>query len=201
MINLNDYPRALADYDAAIALEPGDAYGFTVRGNAKLDSGNPAGALADYNEALRIKPDYPFARENRAYAYFNTGDYKRAVEELTFVIDNEPTARLHVRRGHAHAMLEDRDRELADYAQAIARDPGFIEAYQQRADSYLARNKFGLAVADLTKVIELTPDDPRVWHARAAAYKLMNDTDKAAADESEAKQRERASFLRMIGTR
>jgi hypothetical protein len=29
----------------------------------------------------------------------------------------------------------------------------------------------------------------------------MNDTDKAAADESEAKQRERASFLRMIGTR
>jgi tetratricopeptide (TPR) repeat protein len=113
LINLNDYPRALADYDAAIALEPGDAYGFTVRGNAKLDSGNPAGALADYNEALRIKPDYAFARENRAYAYFNTGDYKRAVEELTFVIDDEPTARLHVRRGHAHAMLEDRDRELA----------------------------------------------------------------------------------------
>lgn len=200
-IKLNDYPRALADYDVAVRLEPGDAYGFTVRGNAKLDSGDPAGALADYNAALRIKPDYPFARENRAYAYFNTRDYTRAVEDLTFVIDHEPTARLHVRRAVAHGMLGQHDRELADYAQAIAHDPGFIEAYRQRAESYLGRNKFGLAVADLTKVIELAPDDPRVWHARAAAYKLMNVTDKAAADESEAKQRERASFLRMIGTR
>jgi len=201
LIKLNEYPRALADFDSAVALEPQDAYGLTVRGNAKLDSGNPAGALADYNEALRIKPDYPLARENRAYAYFNTRDYTRAVEDLTFVIDHEPTARLHVRRGVAHGMLGQHDRELDDFARAIARDPGFIEAYRQRADSYLARNKFGLAVADLTKVIELAPDDPRVWHARAAAYKLMNDTDKAAADESEAKQRERASFLRMIGTR
>jgi len=68
-------------------------------------------------------------------------------------------------------MLGQHDRELDDYARAIASDPGFIEAYRQRADSYLARNKFGLAVADLTKVIELTPDDPRVWHARAAARK------------------------------
>jgi len=201
LIDLNDYPRALADYDAAIALEPGDAYGFTVRGNAKLDSGNPAGALADYNEALRIKPDYAFARENRAYAYFNTGDYKRAVEELTFVIDDEPTARLHVRRGHAHAMLEDRDRELADYAQAIARDPGFIDAYRQRADAYLERREFDRAIADLSKVIELAPDEPRYWYARAAAYKLMNDMDKAAADENEAQLRERAKFKRLIGTR
>ena len=43
-------------------------------------------------------------------------------------------------------------------------------------------------------------------HLRALGGEIVpsyasRDTDKAAADESEAKQRERASFLRMIGTR
>jgi len=42
-----DYEHAIADFDAAIKIDPRYATAFYNRGNSKLNSGDKAGAIAD----------------------------------------------------------------------------------------------------------------------------------------------------------
>lgn len=51
-----DNKRAIADYDAAIKIEPHYAAAFYNRGNARLDLGDRNGAIADYRQALKLDP-------------------------------------------------------------------------------------------------------------------------------------------------
>jgi tetratricopeptide (TPR) repeat protein len=53
-----DYARAIADFDAAIMLEPHYATAFYNRANAKLNAGDKAGAIADYRQALALRPGF-----------------------------------------------------------------------------------------------------------------------------------------------
>ena len=53
-----DYERAIADFDAAIKIDPRYATAFYNRGNSKLNSGDRAGAIADYRQALELRPGF-----------------------------------------------------------------------------------------------------------------------------------------------
>ena len=61
--NLNQYQRAIQDFDEAIRLNPRVAETYNNRGSAYNMLGQHQRALQDYNEALRIDPQY-----TRAYA-------------------------------------------------------------------------------------------------------------------------------------
>ena len=58
-----DYERAIADFDAAIKIDPRYATAFYNRGNSKLNSGDKAGAIADYREALELRPGFKEAAD------------------------------------------------------------------------------------------------------------------------------------------
>lgn len=55
----HDPDGAIADFDAAIRLEPGFGDAYFSRANAKMAKRDAAGALADLSEAVRLKPDIP----------------------------------------------------------------------------------------------------------------------------------------------
>jgi len=58
-----DYERAIADFDAAIKIDPRYATAFYNRGNSKLNSGDRAGAIADYRQALELRPGFKEAAD------------------------------------------------------------------------------------------------------------------------------------------
>jgi tetratricopeptide (TPR) repeat protein len=58
-----DYARAIADFDAAIKLEPHYATAFYNRANAKLNAGDKTGAIADYRQALALRPGFKEAAD------------------------------------------------------------------------------------------------------------------------------------------
>ena len=53
-----DYADAVADFDAAIKLDPHYATAFYNRANAKLNTGDKQGAIADYRQALQLHPGF-----------------------------------------------------------------------------------------------------------------------------------------------
>jgi tetratricopeptide (TPR) repeat protein len=55
--NKQDYDHAIADFGAAIRLNPGDATALLGRAEAKLKAGDPAGAEADVAAAKALRPD------------------------------------------------------------------------------------------------------------------------------------------------
>jgi hypothetical protein len=57
--------RAIADYDAALKVDPAFAEALNNRGMAWRSKGDRRRALADFDAALKLKPDYDAARTNR----------------------------------------------------------------------------------------------------------------------------------------
>src|SRR5262249_36875863 len=48
--------QAVAFFDHAIALHPGDAQAYHMRANLRDDIGDTDGALVDYDQTIRLKP-------------------------------------------------------------------------------------------------------------------------------------------------
>jgi tetratricopeptide (TPR) repeat protein len=64
-----DLDGAIADYDQAIRLNPGDHFAFNNRANTWRDKGDLDRAIADYTEALRLDPGYTAVYINRGLIY------------------------------------------------------------------------------------------------------------------------------------
>jgi tetratricopeptide (TPR) repeat protein len=60
---LRDYPRAVAEFDRAIAADPRDPVSFYNRGFCRLMLGDRAGAAEDFRAVLRLDPGNAAARQ------------------------------------------------------------------------------------------------------------------------------------------
>ena len=69
-----DYYRAIADYDAAIQLNPNDPIVFSNRGIAYGSEGVIDRAIADFNEAIRLDPNFAEAFAHRGLLRLKRGD-------------------------------------------------------------------------------------------------------------------------------
>lgn len=106
-----DRDSALKDYDAAIALNPGDFFAFNNRANVRRDKDDLAGAIADYTEAVRLEPAYAAAYVNRGLLQERAGDVEQARESFDAALA-APGAKFRNSPG-AHQIARERLRALA----------------------------------------------------------------------------------------
>jgi tetratricopeptide (TPR) repeat protein len=77
------------------------------------------------------------------------------------------------------AMTEDKDKQLADFDEAVKADPENTQAWQGRALLYLEKGESEKAVADLTKLVEKDGDNPAAIGALAEALTNLKKYDEA----------------------
>jgi len=75
------YDRALADYDAALALEP-DVYTYNARGALIASLGQLDEAIADYARAAELDADYSETYFNLGYAHKLLGEKEQAIADF-----------------------------------------------------------------------------------------------------------------------
>src|SRR5438034_263795 len=78
--------RAIADYDAAIRLEPDLAIAFNNRCVAQAILGRMAQAVSDCDRALQLSPDNAAFLDSRGEAFLRGHDYARAVADYDAAI-------------------------------------------------------------------------------------------------------------------
>jgi tetratricopeptide (TPR) repeat protein len=123
--NKSDDEKALADYEAALALNPQYASPYNGRGNIKADRNDLDGALADYNEALRLDPRNAQFLRNRGLTLFKKGDYAAARADYDLSIESDAkNAFTWYNRAETLEKLGEKDLALADYRKALEVDPG-----------------------------------------------------------------------------
>lgn len=71
---------------------------------------------------------------------------------------------------------------IADYTDAIRRNPTDASAYYNRGNAYSARGDTDRAIADYTATIRLDPTHADAYYNRGNAYSNKGDTDRALAD-------------------
>ena len=80
----------------------------------------------------------------------------------------------------------DNDRAIADFNQAITRDPKSANTYNNRGIAYQLNGDNARAIDDFNQVIRLAPKLAEPYNNRGEAYKSNGDFDKAIADLTEA---------------
>ena len=88
---LADYEEAILDYNKALELSPTEiCLVYSMRGNAKRNSGDFDGAISDQNKALDFDPLYADGYFNRGIAKFNKGDFDGAIQDYSQVLKINP---------------------------------------------------------------------------------------------------------------
>jgi tetratricopeptide (TPR) repeat protein len=178
-----DYDRAIADYDAAIRLNPTSAGIYNNRGFAHDNKGNFDRAIADFNEAIRLDPKIAMVYANRGVSYNNKGDYDRAIADFTEAIRLDPKALApYANRGFAYDKKGDGERAIADYTEAIRISPKDGALYADRGFSYITKGDYDLAIADLNEAVRLAPRHANAYAHRGNAYRKTGDRDRALRD-------------------
>jgi tetratricopeptide (TPR) repeat protein len=77
-LQLNDWKKAIKDFDAFLAVQPDFVNGYLNRGIALLNVKKTDEALADFNRGLQINPRLPNLYRARALAYKIKGDTTQA---------------------------------------------------------------------------------------------------------------------------
>lgn len=119
-----NYDKAIADYDAAVRLDPGYANAYYNRGIAYASSGRPVQAIADYDAVLRLKPGFAPAYFGRGNAYDALARYDQAIGSFDAALRLSPgyTA-AYANRGIVYAKRGDQARAIADFKRALILDP------------------------------------------------------------------------------
>jgi lipoprotein NlpI len=75
---------------------------------------------------------------------------------------------------------------MADYDQAIALDPKYAKAYNNRGYAYITKGDLDRAMADYDQAIALDPKSAYAYNGRGNAYATEGDFDHAIADYNQA---------------
>lgn len=119
---------ALADYDAAIRLDPDFAEAFEGRGVLRYDTRRYENAVADLTTAIGMKRSLN-ALLHRGQSHLLLRDYKSALADFDAALVFAPErGELYRMRGVAREFLGRREAAIADYLTALKKDPGDREA-------------------------------------------------------------------------
>jgi tetratricopeptide (TPR) repeat protein len=171
---LGRYAEALADYGAAIRLDPNLAMAYANRGATYHDLSRHAEALADFDTAIRLDPNLAMAYANRGATYHDLSRHAEALADFDTAIRIDPNdADAYANRGATYAALGQHTKALADYDAAIRIDPNSDHAYNNRGATYADLGKRTEALADYDAAIRLDPNYARAYFNRGVTYHTL----------------------------
>jgi tetratricopeptide (TPR) repeat protein len=188
LLDKRDCDGALADFDAAVRLQPDDSNNHGGRGlvfySCKHDF---AQAAAAFTEVIRLSPRDAAAYDIRANARKYLGDLDGAIADDTVAIRLAPTFGMYYgNRAISWAEKGDALRALADFNRDIQIEPTVAAVFGNRGEFFLARKDNDQAIADFTEAIRLDPRYSKAYSNRSDAWRQKGDLDRSLADADQA---------------
>ena len=168
------YQEAIADFTAAIKLDPGNAAAFTNRALAYRQIKREDAALADFDHAIQANPQH-------APAYVGRGMvYRQRNEPVVVPVGLAAVAQAFHARGLIYQRQGDNARAITDFDNAIDRDPFAAAPYQARGQSLVATGKNDQAIEDFNAALNVDNKNADAWAGLGLAYERAGNRQKAA---------------------
>ncbi|TWT33356.1 tetratricopeptide repeat protein [Blastopirellula retiformator] len=154
---------ALADFDAAVKLQPKMASAVHNRAVSLAAAGKSDEALEDFNLAIELNPKYANAWFNRGELNYQAGRVRQAISDYNRAIQLKSTdPGAFNSRGNAQYLAENYQAALADFGQAIRLAPQDPLGYANRADAYSDLGYWDRAIRDYRQALQLDSESARV---------------------------------------
>jgi tetratricopeptide (TPR) repeat protein len=137
-------------------------------------SGDRETAIAAFAESLKIDPALFEARFNLGLGYYLTGEYHKAIAELSFLLEQQATSaetEIVQLRNH-HRRPTTTSPELALRA----------SLYKLRASAATQLKNYKAALEDAAMAVQLDRSDAATYEVRGTVWMLMNQWGRAKAD-------------------
>ncbi|MGH8297781.1 MAG: tetratricopeptide repeat protein [Steroidobacteraceae bacterium] len=153
-----DPKHALADYDAAIKLDPHEAELYYNRGVVFAAQSDGDAALRDLDTAIGLDDKLVTALLLRAKLYAARRNFSGALADYSQLSRLQPkNARIWGERGSLCIRQRDYQGAIKDETQAIQLEPKLAPAYFLRADAFANVGNRANAVSDLHTAVDLDP--------------------------------------------
>ena len=174
--------EALQQLHRAIALNPGLAEAFYLRGTCYSEIGKPDNAVDDFSSATRLKPDWDEAWCALGIAQITAGETEHGIVSLCEALQLTPRM-LPAReaRIQAYRNLHRIDDELHDLKELLVIEPTNGEALTRHAMLISSSNPL-LAIEDFSILISRDRENASAWMNRGLCYNRSGDKDRALAD-------------------
>jgi tetratricopeptide (TPR) repeat protein len=179
--------RALADFDRTIKLDPKEPLGYVNRAAILNEMGDQRAAMTTIERALELAPNYPPALETQKKIREDYGKQpppadtanpeecmsptsgvdldRTAIERIVAACTGaikaagakDINALIFIQRGSMYRRLGQYDFALADFNEAIKRDPKSPSAYTGRGNAQRGLHHLDEAIADHSEAIKLAP--------------------------------------------
>ena len=133
---------------------PDPAIGYFNRGTEHLENGDAKSAIDNFTRALELKPNDAAARANRAAAYIQTDQYRRASEDLDKLeaLDASNPA-LYRLRGMVALNSGRYDEAIAAFSKSLETTSNHEYLLIHRAQAYERKGELNKALADIDKLL------------------------------------------------
>jgi tetratricopeptide (TPR) repeat protein len=182
LAGLQRFAEAIASYDRALSLRPGEAEVLYNRGNALVALGRLYDALEAYERALLARPDHAEALCNRGATFAALGRDAEALASYDRVLAKRPDhAEALSNRGNALKALGRLDDALASYDRALTARPDDAQALFNRGVTLHELKRFDLALASYDRALAARPDHAEALSNRGDALRELGRLEEALA--------------------
>ncbi|MGO9774016.1 MAG: tetratricopeptide repeat-containing sulfotransferase family protein, partial [Roseiarcus sp.] len=166
--------EAVACYDKALELDPGEIDALNNRGNALVALNRPTDALASYDRALARKPGFVEALNNRGGLLRELERPAEALATLDKALAIRPDySDALANRGNALVDLDRAAEALESYDRALAVNPAAANALANRANALTRLGRLSEAVESYDRAIAQNPQNVEAWSNRGNALREL----------------------------
>ncbi len=154
-----DKSKAMADFDAALVLNPKNAGAFNNRGIVRAAAnGDLSGAIEDLNHAIAIDPQLADAFCNRGNVHVARNEIDTGIKDFNVAMAINPkNISAHVNHGKALLIKSDIEGAQRDFDLVLDLDPRQAEAYWLRSVLQERRGQADKAKTDREKAVAIQP--------------------------------------------
>jgi tetratricopeptide (TPR) repeat protein len=154
------FAQAESLYSDAVLFDPTSASAWAGRGDTRVALGRPQDATRDYLHSLKLRPNHARTRFHLAVALSLLGDFQRAIDEFTQVIElRGDWGRAYLNRGIAYHAIGKAELAREDFATALVRDPNCekARAYLETTDEVVEDVEVEEPAATATEFVRTIP--------------------------------------------
>ncbi|MGG6294061.1 tetratricopeptide repeat protein [Leptolyngbya sp. AN02str] len=175
-----DYEEAIAAYDQALTLQPGDHEALNNKGSALFNLGRYEEAIAAYDQALAIQPDDHDALYNKGIALSDLGRYEEAIAAYDHALAIQPDDHEALNnKGIALRNLGRYEEAIAAYDHALNIKPDKHEALINKGIALRNLGRYQEAIVAYDKALAINPAYGSPWYNKACCYGLQGKVEPA----------------------
>jgi tetratricopeptide (TPR) repeat protein len=180
-----DFEKAIADFGAAIEIDPAHHEAYCERGTARIERRDYEAAQADFTRAIELKHESWRGYWGRATARYESATYADAVADYDAAIARDPgTPAVFYNRAIVYERLKDPTRMFADAERYLAEVPVPATVIEQdcRAFALLMVGKPEAGLLDVERVLADEPDNANALGTRGRILEALGRPEQAISD-------------------